>query len=409
MKIRNLRIAIFTTLMILTEIINAEDCPQNTPEWVAWHQAKISLLKSDRNFLALKPIASTLQRCKIPKVYRECLSPLRKFSSKVFDVHKPGRSLGLSLSDQDYIDYLKKNKLGTLPEDFLTSDFLSQFELDTLDDLDFQSIVGNIKVLGKKNGFNQVFAFPYSSKFIPSVDPAKTFGRFFILLENDTQVIISQINIFTETGKAPSSISVIHIDKNRGKAYFHDLYRVRDKKKIKVVSRLQANRRLEDCTSCHKSAFIPIKPAKSFNYELHGDDLSEANLIMRRYRSIKQAFKPSASDEPSLGVLDASRCSKVSSEDRLSLQCQDCHNHKNGNALTFPSGLDIQLPKRTSLVKEWMLHTRDMPPWFHEKPIDFAQNIFQCIIDDFYGNEVQKGRLFEYLENKSCISQLKLE
>lgn len=382
----------------------AKECPKTIAQWVQWQESAIEKLKRNRDFLDLKPIASFLQKCQAPKEFDSCLQPLKRFSSKVFDVHKPGQSLGLTISDQDYLKHLKEQNRGSLPQDFLSSDFLNLFEQVPFD---FPKIIAKVKSLAKNNGFHHAIAFPYSSRHLPSIDPAKTYKRFFILLEKDETLVVSQWNIGTTTGKPPATISVIQIDKVQELAYFHDLYRVRDESGIKVLSRLEVNRRMEDCQSCHKSAFIPIVPDDSFDFPSYKESLAQANAIMKTYRKTKQAFKAKPKDqEPYLGIKEGG-CGSIQGEEALALRCQNCHHPKNNNPLTFPSGLNIQLPGRTNLVEQFVIHKRTMPPWFHEKSQSFSRLIYQCVIEDLYGSQKKTGRLFEYLENRQCVDPFK--
>ena len=331
---------------------------------------------------------------------------MKTFASKVLDVHKPGKSLGLTISDQNFLKYLQKHGLGTLPKEYLTNSFLGK--MDSLkDSLDTKAgaMAQEVKKIGHTLGYKKVVSFPYRSQYLPSIDPARTYDRFFLLLENKKELIVSQFNIGSKTGKEPASISVITVKKDSQLAYYHDLFRVRSGGNIHVKSRLDINRRMEDCRSCHKSTFIPIVPDKTFNYKEFYVDLSVANKTMTDFRSSKQAFKNEVEPEPYLGVKDRKKCANLSKEEFLGAQCQHCHNPQNNNALTFPSGLPIQMPGLTSLVEEFVVHNRRMPPWFHDRPKKFATNVYSCIMDDLYGGRGQKGRLIEYLDNEKCFKK----
>jgi hypothetical protein len=189
--------------------------------------------------------------------------------------------------------------------------------------------------------------------------------------------------------------------------YFNDIWRKRDKT-IEIVNRIVENNRMENCFSCHKSPLITVYPDEGgFNFKKFGERLTRLNNIMSTYSSAKYFGVEESNFGPGMGLSILSACAKAKAMDNdleHEFNCVDCHNGRVRGVLNFPSGLDLQLPEGTSMVKLFVKDYGIMPPLYHNFSADQRKIVFECLVEDYYGDFIdpKKGRLNRWLLQADC-------
>lgn len=400
-------------------------CPQSWHEWVSWRDEILSKSLATQYSTKLNLIQMKLRMCResLERYDRKsCMQNLDDFTAQKYRTHVKGQSLGLKMTDEEYYKHVRRENIGTLPEYFLSHEFLHA--LDTPTDSTYTNVLKLINNYNKTHSTN-VIGFPYSSQHLPSVDDAETYGRFFLYIPGNSIEKFAQYGIGSEVeGKNPNSISVISVikasDHKPAKAYFNDLWRIRKAGTYNITTRLKANGRMELCYSCHKSPLIPIVPEKStFDYIRYGLSLAKANAIMSQYGNaeyfgidptnygpgigIEKNLEPDAIEECA-GASDFTR--EELKQIQLALKCQNCHNGQHRGLLNFPSGLDHQISKSKSLVHLFMEDYGIMPPLMEKQGDRVQRAIARCLIADYYGDfqDLNKGRFNEWLRNDRCTN-----
>ena len=413
-------VVIFFKLPFMDEA-RASECPNSLDAWLLWRDASLLHLQQRGFVSGLSRMHFFMKRCEESLNSmgdkKRCFKRMDKFSEKKYRVHTKGFSLGLSLSDQQYLDDAKKRGIGWLPRELLSNDFLKALDLDDNGRMALQKIA-----IINKSRQQKILAFPYRSKHLPSVDNAATFGRLYVYIPSASKDIVAQFGIGSEKeGEKAQSISVITVTKGEGaRVYYNDLWRLREEGRVKITTRLEANRRMEPCYDCHKSPFIPIVPHRDFNYKKYGALLSKANNLMSSYAGMKMALISSEDYGPALGIegrLSSQQiraCGKRPSltekeiaRIREGVQCQACHDGISRGRLNFPSGLDMQMPSRTNLAKIFVYHEGLMPPTMEDYSEAVQSGIYLCVKKDLYGDLAlnKQGRLLEWLKNEACFGR----
>jgi predicted GNAT superfamily acetyltransferase len=72
--------------------------------------------------------------------------------------------------------------------------------------------------------------------------------------------------------------------------------------------------------------------------------------------------------------------------------------------LNFPSGLDHQLPDESNLVKLFVRSYQLMPPLHSQLSSSAVDAVYQCLIEDYYGDfkDVNRGRFNQWLLQEDC-------
>ncbi|MCX6106832.1 MAG: hypothetical protein NTY08_13480 [Proteobacteria bacterium] len=391
-------------------------CPADFSEWKEWRIKAIRAAISAGYSSGINSMQMTIQSCRTsfehlgPK--KNCFDHIDRFSQQFFRTHTRNHSLALGISDSDYLSLLDSKGLGSLPSAFRHEDFLRR--LDAAPDGEFAAIAHDMERIGPKG----TMAFYYRSKHLPSVDDAAVNGRIMLYIPGSKVDIFSQFSVGRgKLNQLPNSISVISVVKldsaghkfDRPKVFFNDLWRIRGRKVV-VLNRLTATKRMENCYGCHKSPLIPIYPeARTFDLSNDSGRLTSVNEIMSRFANAEHFSIDTEAYGPPMGVerLESLPCKGWGSGDLASeetVRCGDCHNGEVRGKLNFPSGLSIQLPFETSLVHAFVVGYGLMPPIFQDQPLQQREDIFKCLIEDYYGDfsDPKTGRFNQWLLQEDC-------
>lgn len=412
-------LAVGTSVWFLKFASSAQEddssCPQTFEDWRQWRLAMLTETVGQNYSSGINTIQATFQRCRreLHQLGEKaaCFERLRMFSLQKYRTHVKGLSLGLSMSDADYMERMAALGIGSLPEQYLSEDFLRR--LDEIGNGSYAAIASEVERIGPSG----TIAFPYTSKHLPSVDDAQVSGRLFVYIPGERYDIYSQFGIgLGKDGQFPNSISVITVLKRdqSGKelypheVYYNDIWRTRGDR-VTIGNRITVNRRMENCFDCHKSPLIPVYPDReTFDYNQFGARLARVNEIMS---GVKAAYVGLDAENfgPGIGVasLEGLACAeRVQDKTKIEgyLDCNDCHNGKVRGVLNFPSALDLQLPNSTNLVSLFVREYGIMPPTHEDLSPDERDVIYQCLIEDFYGDfkDPHKGRFNKWLLQETC-------
>jgi hypothetical protein len=274
----------------------------------------------------------------------------------------------------------------------------------------------------------------FKSQHLPSLDTRLTFGRVLIVLPGkkfDQWFMISRPTDELDGGlKEGGAFSLVSVQKqsasgeelNQPVVRFQDFWRVWDKGKPQISTRLAEGRGLENCYRCHKTGVLGLNPKPDFKPAslipgTPGPKLvDEINLIAKKYGNSRVDQIDSRAFGPAIGPVGAQSrddsffksCAKDLSRDsypriRKAMDCASCHDGNTKGILNWPMGLED--------VKIFSTFTRDrMPPHSKLTP-DEKLALTQCLLTEYYGPDYDKGPRFSpssiygsWLQPKNCPS-----
>lgn len=403
-------------------------CPEIEAEWRAWVKKEIPrVFAADLKASALQTTARFFDNCTPPPEVAKCVEPLKRFSSSVSRVLKPGHQLGNLVSDVEYYDKVDYPEMLEVPAELKDQRFLKWMDENDAPALD--SALKYIDDINKKfeKPEEKWIAFIYRSQHLYTPDGTGALGRFFVYIPHKDYDRHLQVGLQHDPQEdTASSLSVVAVQKTEKetgkplavtKSRFKDFWRTRKDGKIKVSTRLIEAGELENCYDCHKHSVLPITPNPNhFDKDRFGPAVRRVNAVMANYRSINpegfdvEAFGPGIGPEVSpLRTLEFLRnCTEGKvKEDRLpkiasSMKCASCHNNASRGRLNFPSG-KMRQPITNTLVHDYVVKHKRMPLGETDLSDSERAALVKCLVKEYYtGFDGKPGLLRAWLEQESC-------
>lgn len=389
--------------------VSAGERDSAVPGWQ--HAAVERLEKAGFESQALGPILQALHEEATLREDQECTKNLRAFTRALWLPSQPGHTMGLEISDQRYFEALPYPDLLDLPPELCEPRFLRLLDEDGARSLD--EAVAYVEGLGA--GFT---CFIYQSQHLPTPDGTGAHGRFFVLVPGPRFDRYVQFGLRDDPSKPlPNSVSVVAIQKLPvARAFFKDLWRIREGGTITVGSRLAQTGKLESCYTCHKQALLPIVPAPAtFDAERWGRVLQEIDARMQRQGACLLAGVDQDAYGPGLGPVDSPlrteaflrSCAgeRVGPEamDRLkrAMGCARCHDGRAQARLDHPI-LRNALPDGGTLVHRFVVTYKKMPPGV-DLTGDEREALVRCLEQEYYrGFAGEPGLLPAWLLQPGC-------
>jgi hypothetical protein len=419
----------------------APACQLKAEEWRNYGRIWVDKLFAGdfREHTVTSPV-QTLEACAsalsvAPEVSR-CLDPIRRFTKARWWNYQPGHSMGSSIPDSDYFNKVPYPDFLQIPKELTDKKFLALVE-DEAETADLEKALAYVEERNAKaiDPNDKWLTFIYRSQHLATPDGTGALGRFFVYIPGKDFDRFLQFGLRSSPYEdLPNGFSVVSVQKNDPKtgkplaapvARLKDFWRIRNGSQITVSTRFDVKGALENCYQCHKTALLPITPdPKVFDDKRFGKTVKLVNELMGGYTDIKLHGMEADDAGPGLGPVDyagrtgafMASCAqgRVPDAKRLeairdAMNCQNCHDGSTRGLLNFPSAHVLQPHSRKTLVRQYIVDHKKMPPGHSDfTPVE-RQVLNDCLKEELYGqSEAQPGLLKTWLRNDSCWDSVTL-
>lgn len=387
-----------------------QSCDLGVDGWRKWFATEIDRFENSQYSLNGAYIAQRMQECAsvlaaTPDLGMN-LGNLQVLTQRMLNLATPGHSLGLSIADAQYLQSSPLSGAQNLPEILNNQDFLKALDIGS-----FKS--GHLEALAWLDQLNQtrpldqkIIYFLYRSQHLTTIDDSQAFGRLFVYVPGSDADIFLQFGIRDDDQQPLStSISLIAIVKRdsngqaltKPKAYYNDLWRLRQDDNISLTTRLKQTGLLESCYGCHSSPLLPIVPDPVFfSQEKFGSALTEVNAAIAKHAHAEADYFDTKDFGPMMGPInpvsrspefikqcagDMQLASDSIAKIQSAMNCSSCHNDVSRPALRLPMAGFKQLSK-DSLVKQYVEVFATMPPGAQLNPMERSA-VVRCLSAEY--------------------------
>ncbi len=407
---------------------NGNGCPQNDGQWKTyWQKSFLDIKQASYKEPNTVVVAIKLDECgaQLEKSKRAstCLANMKAFTFSERQQKRPGFSMGFSVSDKAYYAAFPDQSLLDLPDELKDKEFLAK--LDDDNDSVRQGAHDRIKALNAGRPVaQQMVSFTFFSNHLSTIDDSRSAARFFVYYPGEVFDRFYQFGFREQTvSPVSNSISLVAIQKKdvssgatlvTPKAYYADLWRIRSDSGIKIGTRLDQTKKLENCYLCHKSALISIVPEKErFDPAIFGGALLEVNKKMASYSNAKIALLDTSAFGPALGhgniggrtkeFIAACSGGTITTDDSAkkvseAMNCNSCHDSKSRGQLDFPITLEMEYTG--SLIKRNIMQYKTMPPGAVLTDAE-REALVKCTELEYMGTATEAGEFDKWLLNEA--------
>lgn len=474
---RNSRIAVFATAGLLMVLISTAAIPQTSnpeswtlAEWISWRDKEITSILEPAispNGEKILRLQDVVQRSsEAYKVIDPCLrddpaffsanpersAALSNFVRFIIAQHWMGvtsviagstkntHALGMEITDSSY--WKVAQPYVGFPDLLQNQRFLSDMSSPSTYALAQAMIDDQNRLLPPERKWITLF---FKTQFITTVDDAKTYGRFLILIPNEPLGTSGTVDRWIVFGIATPemnrstpmrSVSMFTVyrggaDSSHTQTFFSDFMRTKDPVTdlyALTSNFVQLNDPSHNCYSCHKSSALPIHPATEYEFDSQHELAPKLkgsgtipDIVNGRIIGYGQPdFGPidTTGYGPCLGPVDQYRSDRfiqlataeldvpLKSYDtiRRAMRCTNCHD--NFATINYPQALRTDLDPGIFLDPKGMVHTfiskGYMPPGSTLSPLE-REAVWRCLMLEYYDPNTEHGLLISWLEGDSPV------
>lgn len=410
------------------------DCPIADDAWIVWRDAAINRLLLPNLFpngqLAIGPQTMVEKADEMQRFIASCspvgvpvpLTNLARFVRNFGVMNYSDHQFGFRITDMEYITNVR-----------------TQVELPALLKSDaFLKALRNpaTYVQAKKMIDDQNLTLPpdrpwqvvlYKSRFLTTPDAAGTFGRFFVFVPDGQFEKWIQFGIVTpgDPVRDINNLSIVSIgqpnaDGLRPTAIIDHWRTYKPDGSIGLSTRYEAVNRTENCTMCHKTSPLAIRPAEEYTFNENGalvvNTVNPGQILEMLNAKISNEYGPpfySGWNDldgwgPTIGpsrVRDVSAIKACAAPEILDdqaatrvarvMKCENCHNTDVGGVgpINFPAPLTDRGHLLTYIRQGWM-----PPNAGAQLSVPERTGLENCLFGEYFNPALGTGTLIDWLK-----------